>query len=106
MEDKRGFAVSERIRLYAKEHGIKMVKMEESLGKKNSYLKKVKNPTAEVLVTLCERYPDITPEWLLLGIKHDEEEQKKSEYLMNELAKAKMEIEQLKMEIHLLKNME
>lgn len=106
MEEKKGLKVVERLKAYAKDHGISMAQMERAIGKTSAYLIQVKNPTAEVLIAACEAYPDMSPEWLLLGRETpqpDETDLEKIEYLKNQLMLAKMENEELKMQIHLLK---
>ena len=107
MENEKGIKVIERLKSYAKEHGIPIARMERSIGKKAAYLSQVKNPTAEVLISVCETYPDIKPEWLLMGEHRQdgstEVQDRKVEYYRQQLADAKMEIEDLKMQIHLRK---
>lgn len=106
MEEKKGIAVAERLKLYAREHGIPQSRFQSSIGKKGAYLAQVKNPTAEVLVAACDVYKDLSPEWLLMGTqpKEVQSDEQRVEFLKSQLAEARAEIDELKMEIHLLKN--
>lgn len=109
MEEKKkvtkGVAVVERLRQYAKEHDMPISRIEAAMGKQKAYLYQVKNPTVEVIISALEAFDDLSAEWLLRGKEEsvDANGSKRVEYLMNQLMDSKREIEQLKMELHLLK---
>lgn len=59
--------VKERLLDYIKFKGYNINQFEKSIGASKSYMRNVKNISAEVLSDICKLYDDINPEWLLSG---------------------------------------
>lgn len=59
--------IKDRIKQIIEELGVKTASFEKTIGVANSYLRNVKNVSAETCKSIVEVYPQISLEWLITG---------------------------------------
>lgn len=59
--------IKDRIKQIIEELGVKTASFEKAIGVANSYLRNVKNVSAETCKSIVEVYPQISLEWLITG---------------------------------------
>lgn len=59
--------IKDRIKQIIEELGVKTASFEKTIGVANSYLRNVKNVSAETCKSIIEVYPQISLEWLITG---------------------------------------
>jgi phage repressor protein C with HTH and peptisase S24 domain len=60
-------ALTERIILYLKDSGITKYKFYQTMGLSNGFLEKPREISTDKYANMLQKYPDINPEWLLIG---------------------------------------
>lgn len=60
--------IKDRIYEYINHKGMTIYGFEMALGKTKSYLRNSQNVSSEMLAVICRTFPDINPEWILLGV--------------------------------------